>query len=121
MVIAPPILIELRANPGWPPQRGRIVLQTSIYIVRRGVIHRNGVELSHSRRIGLEPVVAVVVGNIYTAIVTVDDMIITPGVNPQRMMVGMYIAFVNVFEILSAIGRHLCGNAQDEHFVGVGM
>jgi hypothetical protein len=68
-----------------------------------GHIYGDVVKLSYWRRIADIVVFSVVIGNIETPIVTQEEVSWPFGVNPEGVVVGVYIVLVNRFEGFTAI------------------
>ena len=87
-----------------------IVLQAAIDAIGVRHIDGNGVELPYGGRVALDPAFAVVIGDVYPAVVAQDEVAGAVGVDPEGVVVAVYVVAVDVFPGLAAIVR-----AQDRH------
>ena len=96
-----------------------VVLQAAINVVGFGHVYGDGVELTHGRRIALDPGFAVVVGNVETAVVAKDEMSRAFGADPEVVVIHVYVVAVDVFKSFPAVFGTQHRNAIDIHFLRI--
>ena len=74
----------------------------------KGIIYCNVIILSQRNIVDFKPIVTIIISNIGTAIITIDNMRIFFRINPHGMMVSMNIPFVHCFKCFTTICRNLC-------------
>ena len=80
-----------------------VVLQSAIDMIRILAIGIYGVELSHRGLVVFDPMGAIVVADIYTSIVSVNQMLRILGIDPQSVVVHMGIGRIDVRKALPSI------------------
>ncbi len=96
-----------------------IVLQPTIYIVGLSLIDGDRIVLSDGGGVCFEPMISVVVADVATPVVAIDQVAIAFGIDPKCMVVCMYIAFIHIPEGFSSIGRILGGESEYEDLIGI--
>ncbi len=80
-----------------------IILHASIYIVFFLIINIYSIQLAHGFVIAFDPMGSIVIGNVDSAIVSINNMIWIFRIDPRYMMIGMNIFFGNGFKGFAAI------------------
>ena len=85
------------------PHPNTIILQAAIHIIRSGIICSNTIKLTHSITRSFKPFIAIIVGNIYTPIITGNPMVILVGIHPAAMPIAVGVIFINTCKCFSTI------------------
>ena len=104
---------------GARPHPNAVVLQAAIDAVGFSHVISHGIKLPHGRGVALDPVFAVVVGDIQPAIVAEQQVASALGADPQGMVVHVHIIAVDVDESLAPVVRAQYRHAQHKDFIGV--
>ena len=99
-----------------------IVLEAAVHVVeRRGVVHRDGVELRADDVLHVVPAAAAIVRDVHAAVVTEHDVFAIFRIDPERVRVTVHAATTGeVGPRLAAVVRLLRARIQAIHMLGVG-
>ncbi len=96
-----------------------VVLRTAVHVVRLRLVGGDGVKLSDRRVVAFHPGFAVVPTDIQSAIVAVHQVTGSPGIEPERMVVDVYVVAVDVFPGIAAVFAADDQKTDEVHFVGI--
>ena len=104
-------------GPRWSSE-GVIILRTSVHVIEGlCIVDRDFVELGDGE-IGLVlPIGAVIEGFVHTSVAACQEVACIGGIDPERMVVDVLVAFSDIAEALAAVGGHIDPEIHVEHLV----
>ena len=96
-----------------------IILQTTIDIIGFSHIGIDIIVLADCWRVTFCPCFAIVIRDINAAIVAIDQMARTIGIDPKRVMIAVNIVSINAFPRFAPVFRLYDTQAEHVHFVRI--